>query len=551
MPGLSRSAGRRVMERDGTPCLDHDGTSIDDWRMVKPTSRYPAKTLVGVWLTALLGSVLTVTSFGVGVAAAAPAGCAGTVPSDFNGDGVSDVAVGEPGSSLAAPGSGAVHVLYGSKSGLLVNATSSTPDDQIITGTNVPDAEFGESVVALDFNGDGCTDLAVGAPQDAPLGVPGAGRVWLYLGSPGGLVLTSQTPIDSASAANVVPQPDAHFGWSLAGGDTIADGLDDLVIGAPNEVVDGMAHGAVYVLPGRPTDPGLVPGVRLDQGEGAVPASDGQSDSFGWSLAVGDFNGDAKGDLAIGEPTYQGTVGAVDTLDSNGDGTFSNGVLWTHHLAGDDFGWSLAAGDFTGTGVDQLAIGAPGQGGSGAVSVIQNPALPTLKTLAPTTGQDGTAAVGTALAAGDFNGDGKDDLAIGAPHAAVDAGIVAVVNAPSASVATVALAGEVFVDYGVADSGSNSFQVWTQASSGIADDPESGDDFGASLAAVQLNKGVSDLVVGVPDEDIGLVDQGMIHVIRGSKFGELISKGSQAFSDETPGIQGTAITDGFFGAAAA
>ena len=517
-------------------CGETNDVGIDQGRTVKPTS---GKTL----LTVLLGGALAAASFGTGAAAApaTPRTCTGSAPSDFNGDGVSDAAIGEPGSNLADPGSGAVHILYGSKSGLLVDATSSTPDDQILTATNVPNAAFGESVAALDFNGDGCSDLAVGAPNDTPFGVSGAGRVWFYFGSPDGLTPSGQLPIDSQSATGVFPQPGAAFGAALTGGDTTGDGLDDLVIGAPAEVVDGVPHGAVYVLPGRSTG-AVVPGARLAQGEGAVPASDGQSDSFGSSLAVGDFTGDGKGDLAIGAPTYQGTVGAVDTLQSTGTGTlvsFTNGTLWTHHVAGDDFGRSLAVGDFAGTGVDQLAIGAPGQGGFGAVSLIQGTTQPTLTTVTSGLSLLGDVALGTTLAAGDFNGDGKDDLAIGDPRGTVDGGDLG----PDTP-----LAGQVFLDYAVIQG--NGLEIWHQAQRGLAEVPEPGDEFGASLAVVHLNGEVADLIVGVPGEDLEVADQGMIHVIRGSvKFG-LISKGSQVFSDETPGIQGTAVAESFFGAAA-
>src|SRR3954465_12257176 len=84
---------------------------------------------------------------------AAAATCTGKAPSDFNGDGISDLAVGEPG-TISTPGD--VHILYGTRSGLHADATTTTPNDQIIT-TPIPNGggpgdDFGAALVAVDLD---------------------------------------------------------------------------------------------------------------------------------------------------------------------------------------------------------------------------------------------------------------------------------------------------------------------------------------------------------------------------------------------------------------
>ena len=169
---------------------------------------------------------------------------------------------------------------------------------------------------------------------------------------------------------------------------------------------------------------------------------------------------------------------------------------------------TTAKGDFNGDGFGDLAIGAPGENdGAGAVHVLYGSATGLSTTGSQFWSQDSAGIADTAeagddfgrsLAVGNFNGDGFNDLAIGAPGENIGAGTVHVLYG-SAS--------------GLTATGS---QQWTQASTGVGDDPEPGDHFGATLAAGNLDTSTvaSELVIGAPDEDIGAwTDAGIVHVL--------------------------------------
>jgi hypothetical protein len=180
--------------------------------------------------------------------------------------------------------------------------------------------------------------------------------------------------------------PDA-FGFALTHGDFDADGFSDLVIGDPGATEDGWGRGEVRVLFGSAT--GLTmermqtwtldsPGLGLQAAVG---------DGFGRSLTVGQLGrGDAL-DLAIGIPSRSGP-GAVLVLFGGSSGPTADGYqVWRQGrdgvpgtaLRGDDFGSTLITGDFDGDGTDELVIGAPydtidGVLGAGSVHVLRGSA---------------------------------------------------------------------------------------------------------------------------------------------------------------------------------
>jgi hypothetical protein len=223
-----------------------------------------------------------------------------------------------------------------------------------------------------------------------------------------------------------------------------------------------------------------------------------QGDNFGEAVAAGDFDGDGFDDLAVGVHGESiGTLqqaGAVNVLDGlNSSGLYSTGNQFWHQNTlnvedtaeqGDDFGLALVAGDFDNDGFDDLAIGVPGEAvgslsDAGAVNVLYGSASGLTATgdqfwSQASSGIEGVEEAGdlfgASLTVGDFDNDGFDDLAIGAPGEDVGA-----LNA----------AGSVNVIYGSSGVGllAAGDQIWHQDVSGVLGTATINDQFGFALAA--------------------------------------------------------------------
>ena len=209
-------------------------------------------------------------------------------------------------------------------------------------------------------------------------------------------------------------------------------------------------------------------------------------------------------------------------------------------------------GDFNGDGIGDLAVGAPGEDigatvDAGVVHVMNGSAAGLTATGSQYWNQNSAGIAdavetgdgfGSTLTAGDFNGDGRDDLAIGAPAedvgATVDAGVVHVLYGSAA---------------GLTATGS---QYWNQNSAGVADAVETDDRFGSALATGKLNNDAfAELVLGVAAEDIGTTpDAGVVQVLPGAASG-LTATGSQYWHQNIAGIADSVEPgDGFGGSLA-
>jgi hypothetical protein len=372
-------------------------------------------------------------------------------PADFNADGFTDLAIGashEAAGDSDPQNAGAVNVLYGSPLGLQAGA----PDDQFWTQDSpgvknvaeFPDY-FGTALASADFNGDGFADLAIGS-LDEYIKASDQGAVSVLYGSNTGL--QADAPDDqfwTEDSPGVKDEGEVfdQFGGSLAASDFNADGFSDLAIGSGESVIGHDSAGAVSVLYGSAG--GLQASAPDDQfwtqnSPGVKDRSQDQ-DHFGYALAAGDFNADGFPDLAISEPKFGSvpTPGALSVLygsvqglqaDDPDDQLFSQdspGVKGESE-AGDNFGWSLAAGDFNADGFMDLALGDPEDKvfgiGAGAANVLFGSALglqadsPDDQLWSQTSpgvkgrGEEGDS-FGEAVAAGDFNADGFSDLAVG------------------------------------------------------------------------------------------------------------------------------------------
>jgi len=372
---------------------------------------------------------------------------------DFDFDGYDDLAVGVPGEDVhATVDAGAVTILYGGEFGL--SGQDSQVFSQASTGVEGDVGaydNFGHSLVVGRFNDDAYDDLAIGAPGDGEAGAARSGSVNIVYGSANGIVIGSgglfltQEVIDVAETAEI----DDSFGWSLAAGNFNGDqaengnGLDDLAVGVPGETHEGLSGaGIVQIFLGSPAGVVIDGNMIISESTPSVRGLAEANDRVGTSLAAGDIDGDGYDDLAIGAPGEARKLrlasGLVIVLEGSPIGL--TGIL-SRRLsqygrkvpgvveAGDEFGFSVVIADFNNNGRADLAVGVPGEGvgsinGAGVVHTFFGGSS-RIKKAGSQMWQPGVggvpgspnanAGVGRALAAGDVNGDGRDDLVIASP----------------------------------------------------------------------------------------------------------------------------------------
>ena len=264
-----------------------------------------------------------------------------------------------------------------------------------------------------------------------------------------------------------------QFGLTLASGEFNGDSYSDLAIGVPHEDIgSSLGEGLVDILHG--SDTGLHPATSFELLQ-ISPANVTCACHFGGALAWGDFNGDDVGDLAIGMPNVNFVLSSRDLQPARMD---AGGVVVLYGRVG--------------TGLSSVGHQVWIQGNQA------DPLRPVLS--AGDTVEDGDQ-FGAALAAGDHNGDGFDDLAIGVPFENLspleNLGILFALDEGMTHV----LFGSGF---GLSVNGRETYVQGQGFVSGVA---ENGDGFGQRLAMGDVDgDGSDELIVGVPFEDIGSRD---------------------------------------------
>jgi disulfide bond formation protein DsbB len=488
-----------------------------------------------------------------------------TLRNDFNGDGFSDMAVSAPFDSVGTvAGAGVVNVIYGSAAGLTATGNQFWHQNSPgIRDAAEPDDHFGDSLAAGDYNGDGFADLAIGVDLEDIAGVVDAGVVNVIYGSAAGLTPTGNQlwAQDSPGIQDVAETSDG-FGLWAAGGDFNGDGFDDLAAAAQFEDLGTITDaGAVNVIYGSAAGLTATGNQFWHQNSPGILDAAEAGDTFGQFLITGDFDGNGFADLV--SPVFfedVGTVvdaGAVSVIYGSAAGLAAAGnQLWSQSSPGildtaeesDLFGAGVASGDFNGDGFDELEATAVSEDGPtlldiGAVNVIYGSATGLTAAGNQLWTQDSPGIRDVAEAgdlfgeysgAGDFNGDGFDDVGIGAAFgedigAVPDAGAMNVIYGSGA---------------GLTATGN---QFWSQDTPGILDTAEDTDNFGCYVGIGDFDgNGFADASICVQTEDLGATDQGAVNVIYGSAAG-LASAGNQLWSQDSPGIGEAGEPGDYFG----
>ena len=481
--------------------------------------------LVALSLMLVAASALAVapTSRSAGIEDAA--GC------DFNGDGYSDLAVGVGESFDGAAGAGAVNVIYGTVSGLRrANAQFWHPDIPGIKGNQQAEAGFGGTVVCGDFNGDGYDDLGASAAAADVGDVASAGAVNVIYGSGTGLAVAGNQ-LWHQGWLGIKGTPDGFdlFGLAQAAGDFNGDGFDDLAVGAPLDTTTQPGTGAVNVIYGSASGLTAKGDQYLHQDKPGIKGQATSGDYFGISITAGDFDGDTFDDLAIGSYAAD-EAGAVNVIYGSDAGlTRRDQYLYQGKPGikgvadgGEHFGASLSTGDFNGDGNDDLVVGAPRDKplgevprDAGAVHVIYGSASGLTAKGDQYLHQD-RAGVKGAIQPHDFFGTSPTSGDFNGDG--IDDLAIGVPNDRAGGIE----AGAVNILFG-SGSGLTALddQRWHQNSPEIRGAAESGDGFGTSLHSGDFDgDGIHDLAVGVPMEDVGdLTDAGAVNVLYGGLSG--------------------------------
>jgi hypothetical protein len=409
---------------------------------------------------------------------------------DVDGDGYSDVLVGAFRQDGVAPDEGAAFLFRGGPAG-----PSGVPDWSVLGGQ--ASAELGGAVApAGDVNGDGYADVLVGVRRwDGVAGLD-AGRALLFLGDASGLAALPDWIADGEES-------NALFGWSVApAGDVDGDGFADVLVGAYKEDVTWLDDGSARVFLGG------AEGLDPDPAWLATSAQAGAA--FGWSVAgAGDVDGDGYADVLVGAYLYEdGQAGEGRAyLFRGAAGPPAAEPSWTGLAAAGAvaFGDGVAyAGDVDGDGLGDLLVADPlagfGSGGEGRVDLFRGAeGGPDVTPDWSTVGPHADAGWGRSVArAHDVNGDGYDDVLVGAP-----------------------LATDAFAAEGLAawfpggPLGLAASPAW-EARGGAA-----GADLGRAVAGLgdADGDGLAEIAIGAPGRDGAVPAAGVVLVHRGSPSG--------------------------------
>ncbi|MBK8609502.1 MAG: FG-GAP repeat protein [Chitinophagaceae bacterium] len=369
----------------------------------------------------------------------------------------------------------------------LSNTPNSTLDD-----ANQAGCAFGYSVASAgDVNGDGYSDVIVGAPYYDEGAIVSEGRAFVYYGSASGLLATPSSTPDDANQAS------AFFGWSVASaGDVNGDGFSDIIVGAYG-YQDGANtfEGRAFVYHGSAAGLSASPNSTPDDGN-AVNAT------LGYSVAcAGDVNGDGYSDVIIGGRYYNSDEGRAWVYHGSGSGLLATpSSIADVNVAGAFFGNSVAsAGDINGDGYSDVIIGSTDNNGGAYIYNGSGTGISASPTRIIHDGASGDYVGPIVTSAGDINGDGYSDVALGGGINRVVIYHGSGTGLSASANSTLTYSGQTLTFFGI---------------------------FIACAGDVN-GDGYSDLIVGAPRYDDGAnVDEGAAFIYHGSSTGVSASPNS-------------------------
>ncbi|MEZ4384085.1 MAG: Ig-like domain-containing protein [Nannocystaceae bacterium] len=480
---------------------------------------------------------------------------------DVDGDGFADLVVGARFSDVNGQSSGSAYVVFGKDDGDPVDLFTLVEEEQVegfaIRGEGV-DHEAGVCVAGVgDIDGDHVADVMVGAHQADSEGLL-AGRGYVVFGKDDGAIFPLVSAAENVGGMVISAQDKLNFaGHAVAGaGDVNGDGFDDVLLGAYGFDEKALFAGRSYIVFGGKGESVVL----AKQLEGYV-AIDGEAelDFSGHALAGGgDVNGDGFADVIIGaygaDPSGDASGRAYVVFGAPELGPIQledvaagiGGFALDGELEGDHAGAAVAiVGDINGDGFADIAVGAPladpGGLSSGRVYVVHGEADPKSRSLAEIAqGNGGFVADGQTFrdyagfsvdGAGDINGDGLDDVILGA-YGSDPKGM---------------LSGRAYVIYGKTDTSPAQLSQVILGEGGVTLAGEaSGDQAGVAVAGAGDvdGDGFADVIVGAFGSDAKGKDAGRSYVFFGGDYTNAVDvRGGLGSQD----LEGTAGADVMIG----